>query len=1226
VTRENETDGSEAETTGAGPDGGAGSPGAQRTLVAPSPAAVRDELLDLVLKDLHGPAGGAEEEVNEDRVSERYLVGMLAPRNRLVPVEEDDELAVGEDDFGEDGTAEPTAAPATTLFPSSMGLTFTVAPGVSTIRVTASWGRYEKRSSETARNPKTGAPARVWKRVPVARTATFDLARAVEESGGRLLPWAPCDEQPDVVVRGIVRRPASSGSDPTGFTVTLFLVNDQTEPKQLRDAVWLFQPELIVEGEFVGRRLLRDHPGDGSAAFEEEAELAMLYRRHPEFAVGHGAAVHADTVAGDPWRAVRLATRYVPSFDVAQVAAPTADEPGFERLAGLVLDMKQLAGTPREQLAAALTPLVEAYGGWIEDEERRLADPAERLADHAVAGRRNVERCKRTLERIRAGIDLIARDEVAAEAFCFANRAMWLQRIRSLFAEEKRRGGTPDLARIDGKPANRSWRPFQLAFILLNLPSVTDLHHPDRSEGDEAIADLLWFPTGGGKTEAYLGLTAYVLAIRRLQGPVEGRSAEAGVAVLMRYTLRLLTLQQFQRASALICACETIRREEIAKGNMRLGTTPFRIGLWVGYRATPNSTDDAVSAIEKARGFYSARGSFGGSGSPHQLTNCPWCGSRIDPGRNIRVEAGKAGDRRRTLTFCGDVLGLCPFSEKQAPDEGLPVLVVDEEIYRLLPALLIATVDKFAQMPWNGRTQMLFGRVNQFCPRHGFRSPEIDDADSHPRSGSLPAVSSIPHGPLRPPDLIIQDELHLISGPLGTLVGLYETAVDELSSWEVGGRRVRPKVVASTATVRNAAAQVRALFLRRVEIFPPPGTDVGCNFFSLRRDPSEANPGRRYVGICASGRRLKAALIRVNVAFLAAAQTLYERYDRAADPWMTLVGYFNSMRELGGTRRLVEDDIRNRLRNVDARGLATRRPPILEELTSRKSSTDIPEVLDRLEIGFDLAGEARRKAARQQGRPADGPEPLDVLLATNMVSVGVDVKRLGLMVVCGQPKTTAEYIQATSRVGRTFPGLVCTIYNWARPRDLSHFERFESYHATFYEQVEALSLTPFAARALDRGLTALLVSLVRLQSETFNENRRAGAVTGDHPNVARALAAIAARAERILGSPQMARRVRAMLDGRLEQWLARADATGGFQLTYREQKDGVSVPLLERAGQSPWGLFTCPSSLREVEAQVGLILVDDGLSRPEGTAGAAASGESGDEPTEPAEPTGGALS
>ncbi|MEQ9355512.1 MAG: helicase-related protein [Coleofasciculus chthonoplastes F2-STO-03] len=643
---------------------------------------------------------------------------------------------------------------------------------------------------------------------------------------------------------------------------------------------------------------------------------------------------------------------------------------------------------------------------------------------------------------------------------------------------------------------------------------------------------------------------------------------------------RLLTLQQFQRATALICACEAIRRND----EQTWGTEPIRIGLWVGQNSTPNYTSQSEEFTKQSRGQYQNHS----GGSPHQLTNCPWCGSKIEPGKHIHVEPVEKG-RGRTLIRCGDPLGRCPFSK----GEGLPVLVVDEEIYRRLPALLIATVDKFAQMPWKGEVQMLFGQVNGYCQRHGFRSPDVEDKNRHNRTGNLPAAKTLPHPLLRPPDLIIQDELHLISGPLGTLVGLYETAIDQLSSWNVDGKRVRAKVVASTATIRQAQAQVHNLFLRKLHVFPPPGLDVEDNFFSKQRQPSPKTPGRRYLGICAPGRRLKAAIIRVYVASLAASQALYENYGEHADPWMTLVGYFNSLRELGGTRRLVEDDITSRLAKMDRRGLAKRLNITIDELTSRKDSTDIPVILDRLETPFNPQQQAETKARRKAGQKVEKLDPLDVILATNMISVGVDVKRLGVMVACGQPKNTAEYIQATSRVGRTHPGLVITVYNWARPRDLSHYERFAHYHATFYQNVEALSVTPFASGALYRGLTALFVSLVRQSGQDFNKNDSAGRIERDHPYIQAAIDAIVQRAS-LIEDVKIGEYVRQELETRLDKWKHKAEnLLGGGILKYQaDKRDGTTIELLDAAGSKEWQDFTCLNSLRNVEPTVGLILTD----------------------------------
>ncbi len=1163
----------------------------------PTPSAIRDELQQAVINDLLGPAAGPDEEMFEPpRV--RYFVGMLAPRRQrkeheppdpdtgedvgLPPVVHD-ELAEGGEDSVEDGPAEQVIAPVASILPSSFGLTFCVDGAATAIKVAARWGHYARVKSEQFKTA-TGQPKMVWKRCQIEGTSP-----PIPLQPGPIR-WTVAPEFGEVEIQGIVR-PKHHDQ----WIVTLFLVNGQTEPDKLRDTAWLFQPEIIVESPD-GDPIFRKRPTRRAPdrmdpiAFAEWQAMEMIYRKHVEFAVGHGVSVHADLPDGATDRANRVSTRVIPISEIPKTEPPTATE--IPALRGLVLDMKELSETAMDGFAVKLGPLVKAYEGWIAEETKRIEHTAHGLAGFQEPANEAINRCKATLERIKGGLGVIGSNEQAAETFRFMNRAMWLQRTRTIYSECVRRGEKVEIATVD-VPENRSWYPFQLAFILLTLPGMTDLHHDERTAGHEAVADLLWFPTGGGKTEAYLGLAAYTMGIRRLQGVVDGRSGESGVAVLMRYTLRLLTLQQFQRAAALMCACESIRREAIEREDSRWGRTPFRIGLWVGRNSTPNTTEQSAEAIKRDHGHYNRSTAVGGSGTPAQLTNCPWCGLVIDPGKDIKVESFAKG-RCRTLIYCSDPLGQCLFSRKRSPDEGLPVLVVDEEIYRLLPILLIATVDKFAQMPWKGQTQMLFGQVEGFCPRHGFRSPEVKDSDSHPRKGAFPSTKTVPHNPVRPPDLIIQDELHLISGPLGTLVGLYETAVDRLATWTVDGREVHPKVIASTATIRRAPDQVRSLFLRKVNIFPPHGLDVEDNFFSRQRDPSAETPGRRYLGICAPGRRLKAALIRVYLAYLAAGQQIYEKHGQHADPWMTLVGYFNAIRELGGMRRLVDDDIRTRLGKMDQRGLARRSPPLVEELTSRKGSSDIPRVLDLLEEQFDPVKEMKRKEMLKQGRRQNAPRrPLDVLLATNMVSVGVDVKRLGLMVVAGQPKTTAEYIQATSRVGRSKPGIVCTVFNWARPRDLSHYEQFEHYHATFYKHVEALSVTPFASRAIDRGLTALLISLVRLVGAEFNHNKKARHVDRNHPYFKDAIDAIATRAGAITCKSAVQEAVRQALTERLDEWLAEAQNTrGGRELAYRDERDGVTVPLLHPAGLRSWDHFTCLNSLRDVEPTVGLILME----------------------------------
>jgi hypothetical protein len=928
----------------------------------------------------------------------------------------------------------------------------------------------------------------------------------------------------------------------------------------------------------------------------ELAGLEMQYRASVELGVGHGVGVEAVEDADAPGRGVRLSTAVMPTQEVPLSEAPGPDDfeqPAIQEpfAAALpALDMRTLAEARDDVLPGLLTPLVEAYEAWIAVQEERIGHPAARLAGYEERARHHLRVAAATVARIRAGIDALA-DPLVAEAFRFVNHAMWQQRVHTSAAALRARDEGLKLheavARVD-EPTNRSWYPFQLAFVLLNVPALADPTHEERA-GERGLVDLLFFPTGGGKTEAYLGLTAFAIAIRRLQGVVDGRDGRDGVAVLMRYTLRLLTLQQFQRAAALLCACELRRRALYGRGETveqrRWGATPMRIGLWVGQASTPNRTEDAEAWVRRARQRTAGpRGS-----SPMQLARCPWCGSGLDGGRDVEIDA----HRGRTLLTCSDTSGQCPFTPRNSPDEGLPVVVVDEEIYRLLPSLVIATVDKLARMPWEGRVQALFGQVSRQCERHGYLTPGEQHSGQHPRRGALPAVSVVPCEPLRPPDMIIQDELHLISGPLGSLVGLYETAVDELCSWAVAGARVRPKVIASTATIRRAGDQVMRLFDRGLEVFPPPGLDARDTFFALQRDrpeERERKPGRLYLGVCAPGRRYKQVLIRVYVAQLRSAWTVLGRQPgEAADAYMTLVGYFNSLRELGGMRRLVEDDVQSRLFERDGNN---RGRLILEELTSRKSASDIPEVLDRL--GVPRLSQAKRTP------PTDGSyvaPSIDVLLATNMISVGVDVPRLGAMVVAGQPKSTSEYIQATSRVGRQHPGLVFTVYNWARPRDLSHYETFCHYHRTLYRQVEALSVTPFAPRALDRGLTGVLASLLRLCGPAWNANRGAGLVDPAAAQAGRAREAIRARADDQLGhqsADQLAERIDVLLDAWRDEALV-----GQRTLVYhRYGKSDTDVSLLREPGIEGWDLWTVPNSMRNVETAVPLALRLEGISPP----------------------------
>ena len=1166
---------------------------------------VRDELSEQLRIDLVGPWDGHEEEFAQKdggNPRDRYAVALLAPRDAEPEPDTDaDDFAVAGED--EDDDEDPAARPARShMFPSSFGMTFVVGTETTTVHAIASWGAYLRVKSETVTTP-TGEDATVWKRVPHRGEVEIDLL--TNES--TVVP-SP-EDAPFVVVRAISRDRGSHR------IVTLFLLNEQDSRQGNKDSAWLFQAELSVSAldgsspVFLAKSDL--DPVEAHADDEDEAAaLRMLYRECPEFAVGHGIAVHAGRSTQDRQRAARLTTDPLPSYDVPQTVPPRKEDvEGFD---DVVLDMDLLANASQEELSLGLSPLFSAYRTWLDKQEKRLTDPAQRLNGHGEAARRNLLAARAAADRVEAGVRLLAskspEGKDAARAFRFANRAMQMQRQRTeatrLLAE--RTGTTLEdaLAKVD-KPELRSWRPFQLAFVLLNLPSLTDPSHDERSGGGDAVVDLLFFPTGGGKTEAYLGLTAYTFAIRRLQGVIDGRDGSAGVAVLMRYTLRLLTAQQFTRAAALVCACEVLRRDRLGADLPDLGDEPFRVGLWVGSSVTPNRWADAEQAVEDA-GSASGRRPRGVS-SPMPIRSCPWCGSDMDLAKHVRTNKAQ----QRTVMYCGDPRGRCEFSERRNPGEGLPILTVDEEMYRHPPSLLIGTVDKFAALPWSGAAGNLFGHVSRRCERHGYRSPDLDETidcrDTHDASSKygLPRAKTVDVTPLRPPDLIIQDELHLISGALGTMVGLYETAVDELCSWETGGKRTRSKVVASTATVRRADRQVHALFHRRLAVFPPPILDIGDSFFARQLNVSEENPGRRYIGVCTPGLRLKAAEIRVSSAVLLLAQKMLDEHGNAADPYMTLVAYFSALRELGGMRRLLEDDVAARLR-FPREGLESRRSLMKEELTSRVPSGNIPDTLRRLEVPFDQAedsNEARRRWAEEQKTKKRGPRkpekqrelPLDVLLATNMFAVGVDVQRLGLMLVTGQPKATAEYIQATSRVGRNAkrPGLVVVLYNWARPRDLSHFETFEHYHETFYSQVEALSVTPFSPRALDRGLTGVFIGALRHSDPELVANRAVHGVEKDDPRIQEVMRRIVERACGVTSETRVGEEITRLIDERVDEWQRTKRQAEGSVIAYARKAKQPVTALLRQPGVEAWGTWTAPYSMRETEPTVNLQLEPD---------------------------------
>ena len=815
-------------------------------------------------------------------------------------------------------------------------------------------------------------------------------------------------------------------------------------------------------------------------------------------------------------------------------------------------------------------PIVAQYRGWIAAQEKGLAGQALTATQLATANDL-IRGAKVAADRIEKGIGLLA-EPACIDAFRVANRAM-ARAARQRFAVQQ--GLKP--ADVDAP----KWRAFQLAFILMNMAGIYDPSH-----GGRKIVDLLFFPTGGGKTEAYLGLAAFTLVIRRLRH--KGLSS-AGVAVIMRYTLRLLTLDQLGRAAALMCALE-LERED----NPALGEWPFEIGLWVGSAATPNkmgrrkdtNPGKEKTAYHKLVQFKHRPDKYP---SPIPIEECPWCGTRFTPDSFILEPAG-ADEPKDLFVTCGNMH--CEFSAANH-DARLPIIGVDEPIYRRLPCFVIATVDKFAALPWTGHVGALLGKVQRY-DADGFYGP------CDPGKGV-----ALPEGQLLPPDLIIQDELHLISGPLGTIAGIYETAIERLCARDLGdGKELLPKIVASTATVRRADRQIRALFGRHeTAIFPPPGPSRHDSFFAHTVDVTETDPGRLYLGISAQGRSMKVVLLRTALAILSGAQEMFVQAGgkvagNPCDPYMTLVAYFNSLRELGGSRRIVEDEVYGQ---AQARWKRRRYDPVDNLFRDRYIKRTPVELTSRVETD-DVA-----RAKRQLSADFSTQEHVDVALATNMISVGLDILRLGLMLVYGQPKTSSEYIQATSRVGRdkSKPGLILTLLNVHKPRDRSHYERFGVYHRTFYRSVEASSVTPFSPRALDRGLAAAVVGLCRHSLADLEPAFRAGFVASHLPALQQVVRSFSRRA-RVhdafldqIKADELAAHVDDLAQELLSKWcgIASRCSSEGAVLNYQRYEGKRQGESLIRDFLDPeldnkdpvFRRFRANRSMRDVEAAVDIL-------------------------------------
>lgn len=960
----------------------------------------RLKILEYLKKELIGPVDGLNEVLDSVPPHKRYTLGVLFPVDTSI----DNELIEEEDESRGIVLKEDTVDDPVTLsgqwMPSSMGLSFFF-QGDPELIVEAYGSIYEKIEGSS-----------VWVRQSVFDKQNPDIQNLSPGLGSKARIS---------VLNGAGEINVHWRSLGGGYLVTITLVNSKNKiTKDVKGEDCICQAGFrcaVKNGE------IREYPSTNILTTDiEEQELQVIYRQKKVYAVGHGCSANWDTERQFPGylKTEVLPTAYVPGIDHNIDENPD------------ILLIKNLADTSREK-RKTINELV-AFCGYFEKWIASLPLENSDIPGYLEKAKNGIlNKLGVSLGRMKDGINILQNNEDAWKAFQLANLAMLIQMRHSktdLAGGVHEKNSIPKI-KIDYLSLNYRWRPFQLAFQLLSLESIVNENSSFRE-----VVDLIWFPTGGGKTEAYLTLAAFEIFLRRIKFGSKG----GGTAVITRYTLRLLTTQQFQRSARLIVACEYLRRQNV----QLLGSDEISIGFWAGGDTSPNTFNQALkSYIEMEESGHPS------SNNPFQIHACPWCGTRLLPDRtsNDKSEIGFRCDNISFEVFCPS--NSCIYHSR------LPVSTVDEALYKQPPSFLIATVDKFARLAWLEDGGAFFGHNNE----------------------------------VNPPSLVIQDELHLLSGPLGTTVGLYESAFDGLMAMS----GARPKIIASTATIRNADSQVQRLFGRKVSLFPASGLNANNSFFA-REDLT--NKGRLYLGIMSANHRATTSVVRTAAALLQALNEVKELSALERDSYWTLVMYHMSLRELGKTVSFARDDIPARMKiiaSADERLREIFDDDILE-LTSNLNAAEIPESLKRMEYSYDH------------------PNSVSIVACTNMLSVGVDVPRLGLMMVNGQPKTTSEYIQASSRVGRgAIPGLVITHYSASKPRDRSHYENFLPYHNSLYRFVEPASVTPFSLPSRNRALHAALVIMVR-HGAGYQRNEDAAEFDLSNPDVARVIDILLAQA------------------------------------------------------------------------------------------------------------------
>ncbi|MCF3638861.1 helicase [Rhizobium sp. TRM95111] len=802
-------------------------------------------------------------------------------------------------------------------------------------------------------------------------------------------------------------------------------------------------------------------------------------------------------------------------------------------------DVAKLLDLPREYLqwiAEQETSLGGAIAASLapEDARREIARFEEDLAGQRIEAK-HIERGVRVLIEARAAATALADTLVGAE------RERLRRKAAPWFAW---RMTNESFARRDAKYPKRGWRLFQLAFILAHIPTFASRmkEYADEFdvERDEQAASLLYFPTGGGKSEAFYGALLFAIFLDRLRGK------DRGVTAMIRYPLRLLTLQQAQRLLRLIANAELVRKKK------SVGTWPIEIGFWVGSANTPNRYSairaDLPDLGDPANDDPFEEGVAGDSDSGrralryreavaayNKVPRCPCC----EKPTGLRRFRSKDAAAERAAIVCFDAS--CPWNDAHGIVTPLPFLLTDDTIYQRAPAIVLGTVDKLAMLGQNTSTITnvlgMFGLARWKSPEGHLSSPsDIRKLQAGPdaagASGVFPAYhggTPVFHDPF--PSLIIQDEAHLLEDSLGTFSGLFDTlleqtfrTIDEIAGddlqvcWYLNadGKRVPrlPKMIAATATISDPDRQLKTLYQRKPLRFPYPGPDIYRSFFAEAESAPSGNgdrvalsrslPSHLVPEATAPWMRLYVSLMTndathtvTTVGVLSSFHTIISHLWAALlDPGRAASAVAELHRAIspgvaGDWRRAAIDRAVNDGRIDEIMALVDLHRIALCYVTNKKGGDQVIDALhsavrqkhhasglehDRF-ISRLISGGVDMQEIQRVMKQAETPfeagypnvgETLRSIVATSAISHGVDVDRFNSMFFAGLPSDIAEYIQASSRVGRTHVGFVMLLPTPQSRRDRYVVETHDIFHRFLERMIAPPAVERWAENAIRR--------------------------------------------------------------------------------------------------------------------------------------------------------------